>query len=180
MANHIAYLGIGSNMGDGLRNCQLGIQQLATDGHTHVLDQSRFYETEPVDYLDQPWFVNGVVKAETDLDPFQLLEALKKVEKCLGRKKKSIRFGPRILDLDILLYDDRIIDSIRLVIPHPRMHQRRFVLQPICDIEDGLVHPVLGLSMRMLLKGLEPAQQGVRILSISKGTGDMPGTKREP
>ena len=158
---HIAYLSVGSNIGDKLANCQKGIQALTETGHSKILAQSRFYVTEPVDYEAQDWFINAVVKLETSHDPFQLLSQIESIQRAAGRKIDPIRFGPRVLDLDIILYNDRIITSERLVIPHPRMHKRRFVLKPICDINPAIIHPVLKKEMRFLLERLDDDNQKV-------------------
>jgi 2-amino-4-hydroxy-6-hydroxymethyldihydropteridine diphosphokinase len=158
---HIAYISVGSNIGDKLANCKQGIEALTEAGHSRILAQSHFYATEPVDYADQDWFVNAVVKLETAHDPFQLLDQIESIQHAAGPKKNRIRFGPRILDLDIILYDDRIINSERLVVPHPRMHARRFVLQPICDINPDIIHPVLKKEMRFLLERLGDETQKV-------------------
>jgi 2-amino-4-hydroxy-6-hydroxymethyldihydropteridine diphosphokinase len=151
---HIAYISVGSNIGDKLANCQEGIRALAETVHSKILAQSNFYTTEPVDYEDQDWFINAMVKLETAQDPFQLLDQIESIQHAAGRKINPIRFGPRVLDLDIILYNDIIINSKRLVIPHPRMHKRRFVLKPICDINPTVIHPVLKKEMRFLLERL--------------------------
>lgn len=161
MQIHTVYIGAGSNIGDKLLNCKKGIADLTRSRNTVLKDWSRFYKTEPVDYKDQEWFVNLVVKIETRLDPFQLLDELKSIERDTGRVNDPIRFGPRILDLDILLYDNWVKNSSRLVIPHPRMHKRRFVLQPICDIDPEIVHPVLKKDMQYLLDILDENEQKV-------------------
>jgi 2-amino-4-hydroxy-6-hydroxymethyldihydropteridine diphosphokinase len=151
---HIAYISVGSNIGNKLVNCQEGIRALSEAGHSSILAQSRFYVTEPVDYEDQDWFINAIVKLKTAHDPFQLLDQIESIQHAAGRKINTIRFGPRILDLDIILYNDIIINSERLVVPHPRMHKRRFVLKPICDIDPAIIHPVLKKEMRFLLQRL--------------------------
>ena len=158
---HLAYISVGSNIGDKLANCQKGVTSLVEAGRSRILAQSRIYATEPVDYEDQDWFINMVVKLETSLDPFHLLDHIENIQRAAGRIQDPIRFGPRILDLDIVLYDDRIIESERLVIPHPRMHKRRFVLLPICDIDPSIIHPVLKKEMRTLLKRLGDENQKV-------------------
>jgi len=147
-------------MGDRLQNCRKGIAALTESGKSQILAQSRIYMTEPVDYEDQNWFINLMIKLATELDPFQLLDQIESIH-AAGRLKDSIRFGPRILDLDIILYDDRVINSERLVVPHPRMHKRRFVLKPICDIDPTTIHPVLRQEMQFLLKRLESDKQKV-------------------
>ena len=161
MKTHIAYISVGSNRGDRLQNCRKGIEALAAPGNTRILAQSRIYMTEPVDYEDQDWFINTMVKLETANDPFQLLDEIEFIQRAAGRLRDPIRFGPRILDLDIILYDDRIINCDRLVVPHPRMHKRRFVLKPICDIDPAIIHPVLKQEMRFLLKRLGEERQRV-------------------
>jgi len=155
------YISIGSNLGDKLANCQHGIDALARTMQTVLVAQSTFYRTEPVDYLDQDWFVNAVVVIETRLDPMQLLADLKSIQAAAGRTQTHVRFGPRILDLDILLYGEKILATPELEIPHPRLHKRRFVLQPICDIDPKIVHPVLNVSMQTLLNRLDENDQKV-------------------
>ena len=159
---HIAYISVGSNLGAKLENCRSGIAALIRSGNTRLVDQSPIYRTEPVDYLDQKWFVNCVVKIETDLDPLSLLNILKSIERAAGRVKDTIRFGPRILDLDIILFDDLVLDSPMFKVPHPRMHKRRFVLKPICDIDPCIDHPVLHRTMESLLEDLD--EKGQRIV----------------
>ena len=158
---HIAYISVGSNMGDRLQNCLRGIEALTEDGNSRILAQSRIYTTEPVDYKDQDWFINMMVKLETTDDPFELLDHIEEIQRAAGRMQDPIRFGPRILDLDIILYDDRIIETERLAVPHPRMHKRRFVLKPICDIDPGIIHPVLKQEMQILLKSVGEKKQKV-------------------
>lgn len=146
---------MGSNIGDKRRNCLDGLERLTGNGQVDILSMSGFYKTEPVDYIDQDWFVNAVAKVSTRLDPFDLLKAMAAVETVLGRQRDTVRFGPRIIDLDIIFYDHRVIDSPLLVVPHPRMHKRRFVLVPICDIDPKLLHPVLNVTMKRLLGDLD-------------------------
>ena len=158
---HIAYISVGSNIGDKLTNCRKGIQALSETGHSEILARSRFYATAPVDYENQDWFINAVVEVGTCCDPFQLLDQIESIQLAAGRKIDPVRFGPRILDLDIILYNDQIIHSDRLVVPHPRMHKRRFVLKPICDINPDIIHPVLQKEMRILLERLGNESQKV-------------------
>ena len=122
---------------------------------------SRFYRTSPVDYLDQDWFVNAAVKIETPLDPLDLLATLQAIQQQAGRTKGEIRFGPRVLDLDIIFYDQLVMKTPTLEIPHPRMHKRRFVLQPICDIDPDIVHPLLNISVKSLLNQIGDNEQEV-------------------
>jgi len=158
---HTVYLSVGSNLGDKLDNCVKGITALVAEGECGLLAGSRFYRTSPVDYKDQDWFVNAAVKIATRLEPHNLLEKLLAIQSQMGRKRNGIRFGPRILDLDILLYERRVIRTPELEIPHPRMHKRVFVLQPICDINPAIIHPVLGKSAADLLKQLDEEDQQV-------------------
>lgn len=161
MTRHIAYISVGSNMGDKLENCRTGITALTRSGSTVMQAHSRIYKTDPVEYKNQDWFVNIAIKVETVLEPLPLLNQLKSIQHQAGRIVDPIRFGPRILDMDIILYDDLIVNSATLVIPHPRMHKRRFVLMPICDIDPEIIHPVLKKSMQYLLDCLDNEQQGV-------------------
>lgn len=158
---HTVYLSVGSNMGNRVENCRSGIAGFVSAGSLILLDQSRYYVTEPVDYKDQAWFVNGVIKIQTDLGPTQLLQVIQNVQRAAGRHKDPIRFGPRILDLDILLYDRITIRTDEIEIPHPRMHKRRFVLKPICDIDPKMMHPILNKSMQFLLDQLDDHTQRV-------------------
>ena len=161
MEKHTVYISIGSNIGDKRANCQRGITLLVSSGMATLKEQSRFYVTEPMGYKDQDWFINAVVCIETGVDPHRLFHQLKQIETTVGRKADTIRFGPRILDLDILFYDDEIIDTPLLVIPHPRLHKRRFVLQPFCDIEPRKVHPILKKDMQDLLGKLNDHDKDV-------------------
>jgi 2-amino-4-hydroxy-6-hydroxymethyldihydropteridine diphosphokinase len=158
---HAAYISVGSNLGCKLSNCQKAIALLSVPGETRLKRQSGFYATEPVDYLDQDWFVNAVIEIETTLEPHVLLKKLKMLESELGRTAAKIRFGPRVIDLDIIFYDDLILSSRDLILPHPRMHKRRFVLQPICDIDQKIFHPVLKKDVHYLLDRLDEDEQRI-------------------
>jgi 2-amino-4-hydroxy-6-hydroxymethyldihydropteridine diphosphokinase len=159
---HTAYISVGSNLGDKLENCRRAIEALVSGGEVRITGQSRFYETEPVDFTEQDWFINGVIRVETRLDPFELLDRLQAIQRQAGRSAEGVRFGPRVLDLDILLYDRLILDDPRLSLPHPGMHRRRFVLKPLCDIDPDMVHPVSGKAAATLLAELgEDGQQVV-------------------
>ncbi|MBN1930026.1 MAG: 2-amino-4-hydroxy-6-hydroxymethyldihydropteridine diphosphokinase [Desulfobacterales bacterium] len=161
MEIHTAYISVGSNIGKKLSNCQNAVCALVTSGKNKIKGISRYYITEPVDYENQDWFVNLVIKIETILDPFQLLDELKSIERNAGRVFNTRRFSPRILDLDILIFADCVIDSRKLVIPHPRMHKRRFVLKPFCDIDSRKVHPILKKEFQYLLDNLDDHEQKV-------------------
>ncbi|MDD2389970.1 MAG: 2-amino-4-hydroxy-6-hydroxymethyldihydropteridine diphosphokinase [Desulfobacterales bacterium] len=159
--SHTAYISIGSNSGNKVQNCRYGIDKLIQSGCNVLLAQSSFYLTEPVDYADQEWFSNVVIKIETALDPFRLLKRLKDIERDAGRRVAAIRFGPRILDMDIILFEDMVINTSDLVVPHPRMHKRRFVLQPVCDIDPSVIHPVFNADAKYLLDQLDHTRQRI-------------------
>jgi 2-amino-4-hydroxy-6-hydroxymethyldihydropteridine diphosphokinase len=146
----IVYIGIGSNLGDRVKNCSRSIDLLEKNGIV-VRQRSSLYETMPWGVRDQPLFLNMVIEAETELKPQELLELLKNVEIEVGREK-SARWGPRAIDLDILLYDDIILNDETLTIPHPYLHKRDFVLIPLCEIAPELRHPVLQSTMGKLLQ----------------------------
>ena len=153
---HTIYLGLGSNLDDRQRNLERALQALALS--VHLIAASPLYETAPWGYEHQPSFLNQVAQAETSLLPLDLLKYLKDIEARLGRQP-TIRYGPRLIDLDLLLYDDLLLEAPGLQIPHPRMHERAFVLAPLADLAPDLVHPVLGRTVRELLAGLD--QSGV-------------------
>jgi len=165
MKNHIAFICVGSNLENKLENCKKGVDALIRSDAVTLKARSLCYKTDPVDYLNQDWFINYVVKIETSLDPFKLLNRLKSIEKDAGRIRDAIpdeiRFGPRILDLDIILFDDAVINSENLTIPHPRMHKRRFVLKPVCDIDPEIIHPVFKKNMKYLIDNLDDEKQGI-------------------
>lgn len=161
MAFHKVFIGVGSNIGAGRLNCSKAADALKGKSDVSFIVQSKFYKTRPLYYKNQDWFVNAVFKINTSLEPFKLLSLLKSIQKEAGRYTDKIRFGPRIIDLDILLYDDLVLDTDELIIPHPRMHERRFVLKPICDIAPDTIHPVLNLSMRQLFNKIDVCSQEV-------------------
>ena len=133
------YLSLGSNLGDRAANLKAAIAALPS-ANFRVQKVSSFYETEPVDYLDQPWFLNCVVEGETDSQPIDLLRALRAIESQLASKKPFAK-GPRLLDIDILLFGDQSLDTPELQIPHPRMLERKFVLAPLAEIAPQLKLP---------------------------------------
>ena len=161
---HTAIISVGSNIGDKLANCKKAISALDGLEGIRVISSSPFYRTAPVDYLDQDWFVNAALQIETTLAPNELLAAIQLIQRQAGRLKDPIRFGPRIIDLDIIFYDSLIVNSPELVLPHPRMHKRRFVLQPICDIDPAFVHPVFQKEVQILLGQLPDQTQNVEPL----------------
>ncbi|MCU0597887.1 MAG: 2-amino-4-hydroxy-6-hydroxymethyldihydropteridine diphosphokinase [Desulfobacterales bacterium] len=150
-----AYISFGSNMGDRITNCATGIRLLDGTADVNVERISEYYLTEPMDFADQDWFVNGAIKIGTLLDPLKLLSVLKSIEMKVGRKKSRVRFGPRVLDFDIIFYNNEFIDTPQLIVPHPRMHCREFVLRPMCDLAPGLIHPILHKNIKDLMQGLK-------------------------
>ena len=150
----VAYIGFGSNIGDRLAHIQNAIHALSeTEGIT-LQKISSVYQTDPVGYEAQSQFLNGGAAIQTDLPPLFLLHALKDIETAIGRKHR-IRWGPREIDLDLLIYGDLCLQTEKLVIPHPEMHLRRFVLIPLAEIAPNLVHPVFQETVQTLLERLE-------------------------
>ncbi len=156
--NHTVYIALGTNLGDRLENLRAALDALAPK--VHILAKSAIYETPPWGVTDQPAFLNMVVKAASALEPGGLLDFLKALETGLGRVP-SFRNGPRLIDLDILFFDDLVVDTAPLVIPHPRLHERAFVLVPLADVAPELVHPLLGVSVARLLETVD--RRGVEI-----------------
>lgn len=155
------YIGFGSNLGNRVDFCDRTVTLLSLLPHSQLIAVSSLYETEPVADAGAPgegWFLNGVVQLETDVTPQSLLEICREIEKSLGRDPDH-RSGPRTIDLDILFYGDRVFQEQELTVPHPRLHLRRFVLEPLVEIEPALVHPVLKQSVRQLLAQLTDQHQ---------------------
>jgi len=156
------YLSLGSNLGDRQANLREAIARVAELGD--VTSVSSCYETEPVDFVAQPWFLNCAVALSTDKMPRQFLGALQKIEQEMGRKRTQPK-GPRVIDLDILLFGSAVVDTPQLTIPHAAMHERRFVLEPLAEIAPEVRHPVFKRTVRELRDALPPGQQ-VRKLKI--------------
>src|SRR5574341_955882 len=150
-----AYLALGTNLGDRGANLRTAIKSLAPE--VIVVAESKVYETPPWGYEDQPAFLNMAVKAETDLVPAALLGHLKRLEERMGRKA-GFHWGPRLIDLDILFYDALILDMPELVIPHPRLQERAFVLVPLADIASDFRHPILGKTVRELMEAVDTSR----------------------
>jgi 2-amino-4-hydroxy-6-hydroxymethyldihydropteridine diphosphokinase len=151
---HTAYIGIGSNLGEREVTIRDALALLAADRELEVEAVSAIRETDPVGVVDQPLFLNAAVRLTTELAPRSLLERLLAVEQQLGRVRTGERYGPRTIDLDLLLYGDEIVDEPGLRVPHPRLAERRFVLEPLAELDPGLVVPGLG-PIQGLLSGLE-------------------------
>lgn len=165
MALHRVFLSLGSNLGNREVQLDSAIEQLDQADIT-VKRRSSVYETAPRDVLDQPFFLNMVLECETRLFPAQLLKKLLKIERALGRQRgpTEIRRGPRLIDIDILLFDSAVIDTTDLTIPHPRMVERRFVLEPLLELEPKLKDPRSRRLLSDFLRGL--SDQGVRRLKM--------------
>ncbi len=155
-------IGFGSNLGDSVQVCLAAIDRLCNHPQIRVLKSSSFYRTQPLMLAEQPWFINGVVLCETDLSPEDLLGVIHQIEKDFGRDRQ-IRWGPRTLDLDLLSFGDREISLPSLTIPHPRLHERRFVLEPLLEIAPEWVHPTLSISARELLSRIADAGGGQEV-----------------
>jgi 2-amino-4-hydroxy-6-hydroxymethyldihydropteridine diphosphokinase len=150
-----AYLSLGSNLGDREANLRETVRRLRELGE--VVAVSSFYETEPVEFTNQPWFLNIAVELQTELMPRQLLAAVLKIERDMGRRRLQPK-GPRLMDIDILLFGNSVVSDPKLVIPHPAMHERNFVLKPLAEIAPGAKHPVLKKSVKELIEELpQPA-----------------------
>ncbi|WP_338042757.1 2-amino-4-hydroxy-6-hydroxymethyldihydropteridine diphosphokinase [Oryzomonas sagensis] len=149
-----AYIALGSNMGDRELNLLRAVAEVGKLPGCRVTGLSAFYETSPVGGIDQPSFYNGVLRLATELSPRELLERLLHIESEVFGRVRTVQWGPRPMDLDLLLYGSMIVEEEGLIVPHPRMAERRFVLEPLCNLAPGLVHPVLGQTVAHLLKTL--------------------------
>jgi 2-amino-4-hydroxy-6-hydroxymethyldihydropteridine diphosphokinase len=162
-----AYIGVGSNLGDKLANCLRAIELVGRMEACQVIATSPFYRTAPVGVRGQDWYVNGVFSVMTGLSPAELLKGLLEVEALMGRERKE-KWGPRTIDLDILLFGEHVIESAGLTIPHPLMHTRRFVLEPISRLAPDLMHPVLKMTMTQILNSGDIQGQDVALLGESQ------------
>ncbi|MCY3986031.1 MAG: 2-amino-4-hydroxy-6-hydroxymethyldihydropteridine diphosphokinase [Candidatus Dadabacteria bacterium] len=151
----IVFIGIGANLGPVRENFTRALREI--EKYVHLVAVSSLYESDPVGPQDQPRFTNAVIKVETELSPFELLMRLKAIEKQIGREKTT-RWGPRVIDLDIIFYGQLVINTDSLVIPHPRAHERRFVLEPLLEIEPAAWHPVKNMAVRDICSGLGDSQ----------------------
>lgn len=183
MSCEAVYIGFGSNVGNRLDFCDRTVTLLSLLPHSQLTGVSLLYETEPVKDGANPgdaWFLNGVVRLETDIAPRSLLDILREIERSLGRDENN-RSGPRTIDLDILFYGERVIDEPGLTIPHPRLHQRRFVLMPLSELDPLLVHPTRQRSVnQMLAEAVDHSE--VRLLFPQPSTryGSRPSCSPHP
>jgi len=157
-----AFIGIGSNLGSAKENCEQAIINLQKCSSISLLAQSSFYKTAPVGVTDQDWFVNAVVKISTTIDPQKLLEKLLSIEKEMGRVPRE-KWGPREIDLDLLYFDQQILNTETLKVPHPELPHRRFVLEPLNELDPEGIHPQLNKSNREMLVELPPGQEAILI-----------------
>jgi 2-amino-4-hydroxy-6-hydroxymethyldihydropteridine diphosphokinase len=166
---NIAFIALGSNMGDRFELLKKAIQLISGHRNIQLVNSSSIYETDPVGYEDQDLFLNMVVKVRTDLSPTHLLDACLQMELELGRKRE-IKWGPRTIDLDILLYNQENIETEKLIIPHPRMGERAFVIIPLLEIEKDIIIQGMEKTLHFYLSNL-PDKEGVRIWKRKNGEG---------
>jgi 2-amino-4-hydroxy-6-hydroxymethyldihydropteridine diphosphokinase len=164
---HRAFIGIGTNLGDRLANYHEALERIGKLRQTRIVRQSSIYETEPVGDVIGP-FINGAVEAETDLSAEVLMQQLLSIERAMGRKRvrmpkgaARVKYKPRVIDLDLLFFDNELVDSPKLTVPHPRLQERRFVLVPMSELAPALIHPRLNASISELLAGLKSTQRVV-------------------
>lgn len=159
----LTYIAIGSNLGDSLGACRRAIRAIASAPQNRLIRCSPFYRTEPVGKKEQNWFINGVIALKTSLPPRELMQFLLGLEKKMGRVRRE-RWGPRVIDLDLLSYGDLVLEEADLRIPHPRLHERRFVLVPLRDIAPNWVHPLLNQTIAQMLGSLKKEEEVLPML----------------
>jgi len=161
------YLSLGSNLGDRVAHVQKALRMLADKG-VEICRVSSFYQTEPVDFRAQPWFLNCAVEANTELMPLRLLDTIKSIERALGRRPSASK-GPRLIDIDILLYENVVLRSSVLTIPHERLENRRFVLIPLRELAASLRHPVTQRTVLEMLGATDDSSRVVKFKSEASG-----------
>jgi len=158
----ICFIGVGSNLNDRLENCREAVRRLGQADGIELLRSSSWYRTEPVGFREQNWFINAVLEVGTRLPARLLLQTLQGIEAAMGRVRGQ-HWGPRLIDLDILLYGQEVFREVDLLIPHPELHRRGFVLVPLCELAAGMIHPVFGIAMGGLLVRLEDSSRVERL-----------------
>ena len=158
-----AFIGIGSNLGDRRKNCSEAVKRLKEIRGCEFLGCSRWYLTSPVGVRDQDWFVNGVARLDAEISARELLSRLRSIETDMGRVRNE-KWGPRVIDLDLLLYGEDIIRESDLEVPHPQMHLRRFVLVPLAELDPDVIHPILANTASQMLSALKGEEQQVSLL----------------
>jgi 2-amino-4-hydroxy-6-hydroxymethyldihydropteridine diphosphokinase len=161
---HSVFIGLGSNQGEKIKNCEQAIEEILKLEGGVLLSRSSWYHSEPWGREDQDWFINGVIQIRTELCPDELLTKLKEIEKRLGRKNRE-KWGPRVIDIDILFYDDLSLEAPEIEIPHPRILKRNFVLIPLAEIAPQFVHPVL---KKMIKKLLDMSSDQKKVVKVSE------------
>lgn len=175
MSDIVSFVGIGSNLGNPVGNCLKAIELISSLSKLKVPQRSSLYKTEPVGFPEQNWFVNCVIETSTTLSAHSLLKTLQQIEDSMGRVRET-KWGPRIIDLDILLYGHDIVEDDQLVIPHPELHKRRFVLVPLCEIAPYFVHPVFETPIKELLDGLGDKSE-IAVLNKHSAVSKQPSAR---
>ena len=151
MAHITAYIGIGSNLGIPEENCTNAIEKISSTKDIKIISKSSFYQTEPIGGVQQGWFINAAIEIETDLSPVNLLSVLLNLELAMGRIRQE-KWGPRLIDLDLLLYSNLVLEKKGLTLPHPEIQNRKFVLIPMSEIAGNVIHPTLKKTIKTLLQ----------------------------
>ena len=162
---HTAYIGIGSNLGTSGENCVEAIEKISTNDHIKIISKSSFYKTASIGDIEQDWFINSVIRVDTKLNPKELLLTLLNIESEMGRIRKE-KWGPRLIDLDLLFYDNLILNQKGIILPHPEVQKRKFVLVPLNEIAGNLTHPILKKTIKTLLQELSDDAEVKKLIGI--------------